>query len=537
MSLAQISLSLGGLVALYVLYKAYGALHRDFTSPIRDLPGLSSANIFIGNMKDMMFMDQAAVHERHAKEHGTTFKFKAVLWDNWLFTADVKAIGHIVKKDTGTWRKPMAMAYNLLRLLGPGIVLVDSDVHKKQRKILNPAFSPPEIKRFTATFLDKAVRLRDIWTNQIQQADGEQRQIDVLSWLSRTTLDVIGEAGFGYKFDALNEEPDQPNELHDAFKIMFKVGTSPSVVRLLRGLIPATRFLSAERDIETDKARGTMDRIGKQLLTERELAFDPAHPEKSDSGANDLLSLLVRANASGEKQHRLPEEQVLAQIPTFIVAGHETTSTATAWALYSLSQNSAIQRKLRDELLDVPSENPNMDELNALPYLDAVIRETLRFHSPVPSTVRVAAEDDVIPLQNPVVDKNGKVHHEIHVTKGQTVFISLAMVNRLEEIWGKDAGEFNPERWKSPPDAAMSIPGVWGNQLTFFGGPRSCIGYRFSLLEMKALLFTLVRAFEFELAVPVSDIITRSEIVSRPVLRTDPKGTNLLPMLIRPVAL
>lgn len=54
-----------------------------------------------------------------------------------------------------------------------------------------------------------------------------------------------------------------------------------------------------------------------------------------------------------------------------------------------------------------------MDELNSLPYLDAVIRETLRFHTPIPATIRQATEDDVLPLQTPVVDKFGKVHHEL----------------------------------------------------------------------------------------------------------------------------
>jgi hypothetical protein len=61
----------------------------------------------------------------------------------------------------------------------------------------------------------------------------------------------------------------------------------------------------------------------------------------------------------------------------------------------------------------VPTDSPSMDELSALPYLDAVVRETLRVHSPVPSTIRVAMEDDVIPLSTPFVDKNGHTQHGI----------------------------------------------------------------------------------------------------------------------------
>lgn len=110
---------------------------------------------------------------------------------------------------------------------------------------------------------------------------------------------------------------------------------------------------------------------------------------------------------------------------------------------------------------------------------------------------------------------------------------------------------FRPERWESIPEAATSIPGIWGNMLTFLGGQRACIGFRFSLVEYefflhpllfhrltllvdlyrtKALLFTLVRAFEFQLAVPAEDIGKKSSIVQRPMLKSDPESRSQLPL-------
>lgn len=71
------------------------------------------------------------------------------------------------------------------------------------------------------------------------------------------------------------------------------------------------------------------------------------------------------------------------------------------------------QKKLRDELLQVSSDSPSMDELNALPYLDAVVRETLRLYAPLPFTFRVSVKDDVLPLSTPVRDKVGKVHESL----------------------------------------------------------------------------------------------------------------------------
>ncbi|TFK67116.1 cytochrome P450, partial [Pluteus cervinus] len=118
----------------------------------------------------------------------------------------------------------------------------------------------------------------------------------------------------------------------------------------------------------------------------------------------------------------------------------------------------------------------------------------------------------------------------------QTVVVPILAMNRAKWIWGEDAAEFRPERWASVPEAAMAIPGIWGNMLSFLGGPRACIGYKFSLVETKALLFTLIRSFEFELAVPVEDLTKRSTIVQRPVLKSDPEGHSQLPLLIKPVS-
>ena len=85
-----------------------------------------------------------------------------------------------------------------------------------------------------------------------------------------------------------------------------------------------------------------------------------------------------------------------------------SSSTATTWALFALTQEPAIQEKLREELLAFPGDKPTMDELNALPYLDAVVREVLRLHSPVQSTLRVATKDDIIPLAEKIKNRNGE---------------------------------------------------------------------------------------------------------------------------------
>lgn len=81
----------------------------------------------------------------------------------------------------------------------------------------------------------------------------------------------------------------------------------------------------------------------------------------------------------------------------------------TTWALYALSTHPDVQTKLRNELFTIQSDNPTMDELNSLSYLDSVMRETLRMHPPTIEAARVAVKNDVVPLGTPFVDKKGKV--------------------------------------------------------------------------------------------------------------------------------
>ena len=83
------------------------------------------------------------------------------------------------------------------------------------------------------------------------------------------------------------------------------------------------------------------------------------------------------------------------------------------WALFALAQDQRVQPKLRNELFTVETDNPTMDELNALPYLDNVLREAMRVHAPVAGLDRISGKGDVIPLSEPITDQRGKVHNSI----------------------------------------------------------------------------------------------------------------------------
>ncbi|TFK60962.1 cytochrome P450 [Pluteus cervinus] len=530
---SQLLGSLVGTLILYGLVKVVQLSYNEWTSPIRDLPGPKSPSWIWGNFKEIWVSEHSVPQEKWVGQYGMTIKYKGFMGRNRLYTMDPKAIGHVLM-NSQDYQKPDEMRQGLSQIVGPGVLVVEGEKHKQQRRVMNPAFGAAQIRELTEVFVDKSVQLRDAWAAEITKQGGIGK-IEALGWLSKTTLDIIGLAGFHYHFNNLGES-SEPNELNDAFSFLFKANTTMAILPMLRAIIPPLRILPTERDAKSKQAQATMNRIGRDLL--RESQAHGLDAQQASGKRRDLLSLLVRANMSKDipESQRMSDEDVVAQVPTFLAAGHETTSTGTTWALYALCRDQEVQRKLREELLTVPTENPSMDELNALPYLDAVVRETMRVHAPVPSTIRIATRDDVLPLSKPFTDKKGRVQEGISIRKGQTIMIPILAMNRATWIWGDDAAEFRPERWESVPEAATVIPGVWGNMLSFLGGPRACIGYRFSLVEMKALLFTLIRSFEFELAVPVEDITKRSTVVQRPVLKSDPDGHNQLPLLIRPVS-
>ncbi|KAG8939392.1 hypothetical protein FRC00_013927, partial [Tulasnella sp. 408] len=152
------------------------------------------------------------------------------------------------------------------------------------------------------------------------------------------------------------------------------------------------------------RSKAVMHRVGQKLVQDKRSAL--AATAGIDGGENtlkgrDLLSVLIKANMEADikDSERLSDEEFIGQICTMLIAGHETTSTTVTWLMYELAQphKRHIQDTLRAELLSVTSNRPSMEELNALPYLDAVVRENLRLNNAVDITVRCAGKDDYIP--------------------------------------------------------------------------------------------------------------------------------------------
>ncbi|KAJ6555556.1 cytochrome P450 monooxygenase [Mycena sp. CBHHK59/15] len=480
--IVQLICSIFGALLSYTFFRLVQFLYGQLASPLRGMVGPQNSSLLFGHFKEME--SDATITDRWQAEFGLNFQIKSLL----------SALNHIVL-NSYTYQKPPFARYQLSRVVGKG-------------RCFNPAFG-------------KSIQLRDIWVRQIA-AGGNTARIEVLSWMSKMTLDVIGQAGFNYQFDAL-EPKGKPSELSTVFHQIFHSPPSQlkTGLRLVQAIVPILRPLPIPGGKLLIEAQEKMTRIGEQLLAESKGSLAT---EGAQSRRRDLLSLLLRANTDkGTPDHqRMSDSEMVDQLPTFFVAGHETTSTATAWALHALSLNLPAQRKLREELFTLATDTPTLDELNSLPYLENVIRECMRVHSPVAFTGRMAMADD-----------QGGMHDSLRIAKGQLIHIPILAVNCDKDTWGEDAAEFRPERWDDLPDSVKAVPGVWAHLFTFLGGPRNCIGFRFALAEMKALLFILIRAFEFEPTVPVGGIGRSSTPVQRPIVLSERNKGSQMPLIVR----
>ncbi|KAI9067998.1 cytochrome P450 [Trametes sanguinea] len=523
-------------VAAVALRIVWSSVIRVWLSPLCSLQGPQATSWFYGHVNESCKAGNSSMKLQWVERYGSNVLNRWMFMIPCLWTADPVAIRHIMH--SSRYVKPWEARISAAQIIGDSILLSEGDRHKGQRAIMNPAFGPTQIRELMHIFMEKATELRDVWSTKVAAQEGCAR-VDVLEDLKKMTLDVIGLGGFGYPLNALNDAGDL-NELEQAYSEIF--GTIPpvSLYRIFMDCFPFLDFFPDERTKRIRQSRAIIRRIGMEIIREKKAAIS-AELAGDASGqtvlpSKDLLTLLIKANMATDlkKNQRLSDEEVLSQIPSFLVAGHETTGLAATWCLFALTQNAQIQTKLRQELLTLQTDSPSIDDLASLPYLDAVVRETLRLYTPVILTLRTAAQDDMIPVSKPFIDRYGKIQHEIRIAKDNRVIIAILELHLAKDIWGEDALEFKPERWDNPPEAASEVPGVWAHVMAFSTGPRACLGYRFALAELKTAIFTLVRTFEFELAADPTDVTTLGMIDQKPALKSDPEKGAQMPMFIRP---
>ncbi|KAL5504185.1 hypothetical protein ACEPAH_8259 [Sanghuangporus vaninii] len=479
-------------------------------------------------------------HHGIVEKYGSVVKLPMLFGDEELYITDPLALHHIVVKDQYIYEETSMFITTNALTFGVSLLSTLGDHHRRQRKMLNPVFSLKHMRDLLPICYPITYDLRDVLVEQVRNG---ARQIDILHWLSRAALEYIGQGGFGYRFNALhNEESSKYGEYvkkigPTLFKTTFlrrflpwftKIG-SPAFRRKVAENIPfkVVKDYVEVVDVLESGSKVIYEKSKKALENGDETTY-----EKVGMG-KDILSVLLRANMTAKENDRLPEEEVIGQLNTFILAGQDTTSHALSRALHLLSLNTDVQNRLRDEIITARKEcegtDFDYDTLMGLPYLDAVCRETLRVFPPLVMVTRTARKDVVLPLAWPILGTDGKTEiSEIPIKANTNVVVSIIGANRSKRIWGDDAEEWKPERWLEPlPEsvAKAHMPGVYASMMTFIGGGRACIGFKFAEMEMKLVLTTLLETFKFE---PGPEVEWRMNGIAKPVLKNSPDKASKL---------
>ncbi|RDX41898.1 cytochrome P450 [Lentinus brumalis] len=481
---------------------------QNQTSPLRNIPGPTSGSLLKGNVHQLMSPRNEEWKKELVETYGPVARLRGPFATIWLHVYDPKALYNIAIKNQDIWSKNTIGASGLL--LGPGLLTTEGPQHRKQRKMLTPVFSAAYLRNVTTPFYETSYKLRDALRKVL---GSEAKEVDVLKWTGRTALELLGQGALGYSFDPLVEDVTDP--FAEAVKSFFGATNALGVARAIFGpfvligpawlrrqiveLIPNANVQSLKKIVDTMYQRST------DIVNEKKAAMDKGDDAvlRQVSEGNDIMSILLRANMTASEKEKLSDDELIAQVSTFILAGMDTTSNATSRLLHLLAMNPDVQEKLRSEILDAQAgQEVSYDQVMDLPYLDAVTRETLRLYGPVGKLSRVARQDTVLPLHGPIRGTDGTLITELHVPKGTVAMLNLWACNTNKALWGEDAYEWKPERWLGPLPRALDearIPGVYSNLMSFYGGGRGCIGFKYAQLELKVVLSVLLANFKFEL--------------------------------------
>ncbi|KAG1761206.1 cytochrome P450 [Suillus occidentalis] len=408
---------------LYTVWSSYFA-----RNPLDNIPGPLRQHWCTGNLNQIFAQYAWDFHKMLAERYGPVSKFYGLFGARELYVFDPKAMYHILAKDQDTFEVTPAFLATSKVLFGDGLLSTSGEHHRKQRKLLNPAFSISHVRNMVPAFLQVMNCLRDGIAAQVKHGP---REINMLEWLNRTALELVGQSGLGYSFDCLKEGYVNPysaavkNLVPTILKVRFIVRIFPwKALKEVCGIVD------------------DMDEASMKVFEEKKPALsagDDAVLHQVGEG-KDIMSILLRANMDASAEDRLPDSELVAQMSTLVFTATHTTAGA------------------------------------------------------------LALNDIVLPFSRPIKGNDGTYMREVLVPKNTNVIVSILNSNRDPETWGDDALQCKPERWLSPlPQSVVDaeIPGVYSHLMTFIGGGRACIGFKFSELEMKIVLCKLVQTFRF----------------------------------------
>lgn len=341
----------------------------------------------------------------------------------------------------------------LKTVLGDGLLVSKGDFHRRQRRLIQPAFTPQRVKSYASAITEYAEKTANSWT------DGQQAILN--DEMSSLTLALIAKTMFHTDSDGLLERVQAALEV--LLPIIDKIAKPSGKIAMLMPTVANFQFYRARRELNN---------IIYEIIRE-------AREKNEDSG--DLLSILLFAKDEEGDGKGMSDVNVRDEALTIFLAGHETTSLGLSWMWYLLAQHPEIDVKLHAELDEVLGGRlPTMDDMPNLPYLQKVIRESFRMYPPA-----------YLGDRSPIDDWQAG---DYVVPKGSYVFVSQYSMGRHPKYFPEPT-KFDPERWT--PEAIAERHKF--TSFPFGGGVHTCIGEHFAWAEMVLIMATLAQRWRMTL--------------------------------------
>jgi cytochrome P450 len=392
----------------------------------------------------------------------------------------------LVKEVLITRGKSFRKLPRLIRALrdvdGNGLVLSEGDFWLRQRRLVQPAFSPKRFDGYAKTIVDCAQQTVDSWS--------AGSEIDVPSEMRRLALAIVARTLFGADIS------DSEGTLGAATETISEIVTEQTG-RMLRWplWVPTAENRRKRRAIEV------VDRVIRHMIRER---------RASGEDRGDLLSMLLAAVDEEGDGTGMTDEQARDEAITLFNAGHDTTASSLTWTWYLLATHPEIATRLREEAQSVLQGRPaTYDDLSALAYTMRVVKESMRIYPPTWALIpRVATQK---------VTLGG-----YELPKGAWVYIYPWVLHRDPRFF-PDPERFDPDRFAL--DRVDSIP--QHAYIPFGAGPHVCIGNTFATMEMVLALATIVPHYRLTLPADHPSVIPNALIAIRPrdglTLRVEPQ--------------
>jgi cytochrome P450 len=338
-------------------------------------------------------------------------------------------------------------------MLGEGLLTSEGEFHKRQRRLVQPAFHRDRLVGYAASMVEYAARHRERWQ--------PGKEIDIDQEMMRLTLSIVGATLFSADIE---KDATEIGESLTAIMGLFNFMLLPFSEYLEKTPLPVSRRFRS--------ARARLDEVVYRLIRER---------RASGQDEGDLLSMLLMAVDEGDGTG-MSDEQVRDEVLTLILAGHETTANALTWTWYLLSEHPEIERRMHAEIDSVlDGRLPGYEDYPRLPFVESVFSESMRLYPPAWA-----------------IGRRAKADYEVggYTIPARSILLLSPYVTHRNPRWWPDPERFDPDRWT--PERREQRPKF--AYFPFGGGSRVCIGERFAWLEGVLLLAAIAQRWRFRLA-------------------------------------